>query len=101
MSEINRLPQVLESVISQRPLILRAADPATPTPELLWLQQRRIQAAVVIPLVAQGELIGVAVVVEGRRDRVFTSNEVFKVQTLASQASVTLRSPCCSTGAGA
>ena len=91
MSEINRLPQVLESVISQRPLILRAADPATPTPELLWLQQRRIQAAVVIPLVAQGELIGVAVVVEGRRDRVFTSNEVFKVQTLASQASVALR----------
>ena len=88
---LDQLPQVLESIASQRPLILRAADPGTPNAELTWLQQRRIQAAVMIPLVAQGELIGVALVIEGRRDRGFTSNEVFKAQTLASQASVALR----------
>jgi len=88
---LDQLPQVLESIAHQRPLILRAADPGTPNAELLWLQQRRIQAAVLIPLVAQGELIGVALVIEGRRDRGFTSDEVFKAQTLASQASVALR----------
>ncbi|NLE51273.1 MAG: GAF domain-containing protein [Chloroflexi bacterium] len=89
--QLDQLPLVLESIASQRPLILRAADPTTPQAELLWLQQRRIQSALMIPLVAQGELIGVALVIEGRRDRSFTSNEVFKAQTLASQASVALR----------
>ncbi len=85
------LPAFLEAIQHQRPLIIRAADPALPAGEVFWLQQRRIRAGVMMPLVAQGELIGVALVLEGRRDRLFSSNEVFKVQTLASQASVALR----------
>jgi signal transduction histidine kinase len=46
---------------------------------------------VLVPLIAQGELIGLAAVVEGRRDRIITANEAFKAETLASQASVALR----------
>jgi signal transduction histidine kinase len=46
---------------------------------------------VLVPLIAQGELIGLAAVIEGRRDRTITTNEAFKAETLASQASVALR----------
>lgn len=89
--ELEALPHFLAAIAGQRSLIMRAADPLTPGAELAWLQQRGIRAVVILPLVAQGELIGLAMVIEGRRDRTFSANEVFKAQTLASHASVALR----------
>lgn len=53
--------------------------------------QSRIRAMVLIPLVSQDELIGVAAVTEGRHDRTFSSNDVFRVETLGGQAAVALR----------
>jgi len=79
------------AVEHQHPMVLRAADPAVPERDRATLQEAHIHAAVLVPLIAQGELIGLAAVIEGRRDRVFTSSEAFKVETLASQASVALR----------
>lgn len=89
--DLGSLPTIAQAITGQRALILRASDPSTPSAELVWLHEHRIQAALVLPLVAQGELIGVVMVIEGRRDRRFTPNEIFKAQTLASHASVALR----------
>lgn len=89
--DLKGLLAIAQAIAGQRALILRASDPAMPRTELMWLQQHRIQAALVLPLVAQGEVIGVVVVIEGRRDRRFAPNEIFKAQTLASHASVALR----------
>jgi signal transduction histidine kinase len=79
------------AVEHQHPMVLRAADPAIPERDRATLQEARIHATVLVPLVAQNELIGLAAVIEGRRDRVFTPSEAFKAETLASQASVALR----------
>jgi len=55
------------------------------------LMEDRVQAMVLVPLVAQEELMGLAAVIEGRYDRVFTANEVYKAEALASQAAIALR----------
>ncbi len=78
-------------VEQQHSLALRAADLSLSTLDRSHLVEDRIHAMVLVPLVAQDELMGVAAVIEGRYDRVFTANEVYKAEALASQAAIALR----------
>ena len=81
-----------QTVVEQHhPLVLRAVDPSISRLDRANLVEDRIHGMVLVPLVAQGELMGVAAVIEGRRNRVFTSNDVYKAEALASQASIALR----------
>ncbi len=81
-----------QTVVEQHhPLVLRANDPSISRLDRARLIEDRIYGMVLVPLVAQGELMGVAAVIEGRRDRAFTPNDVYKAEALASQASVALR----------
>lgn len=88
---LDDFPTAGEAIAHHRPATLRAADPSLPERERASLERSGIRATIWIPLVAQGELIGVAIVNEGRRDRTFTGNEVARAEALASQASVALR----------
>lgn len=88
---LDSLPAVHQVVEHQRPLALRSSAPATSEIDQNIMLSQKIQAMILAPLVAQGELIGLAMVIEGRRDRIFTSDELYKAETLASQASVALR----------
>lgn len=76
---------------NQQPLVLRLADPAISGLDRAHLERDDIFTMALLPLIAQNELIGLAAVIEGRRDRIFTPNEMFKAEALASQASVALR----------
>ncbi len=78
-------------VEQQHSLALRAADLSLSTLDRSHLVEDRIHAMVLVPLVAQDELMGVAAVIEGRYDRVFTASEVYKAEALASQAAIALR----------
>jgi signal transduction histidine kinase len=78
-------------VEQQHSLALRAADLSLSTLDRSHLIEDRIHAMVLVPLVAQDELMGVAAVIEGRYDRVFTASEVYKAEALASQAAIALR----------
>jgi signal transduction histidine kinase len=89
--DFSKYPEVLKAVEQRRSLILRAADPDLPLPEREQMDASHVQVLIVVPLVAQEELIGVVVIIEGRGDRRFNSNELFKLEALASQASVALR----------
>jgi signal transduction histidine kinase len=84
-------PAFQTAVEQQHPLVLRAADPAIAEMDRRHLLEDQIAAMLLVPLVAQDELMGLAVLIEGRRDRIFSANDVFKAETLASQASVALR----------
>jgi signal transduction histidine kinase len=88
---ISTYPAFQTAIEQQHPLVLRAADPTIMPLDRQHLDQDHIHAMVLIPLIAQNELIGISAVIEGRRDRIFTANDVFKAETLASQASVALR----------
>ena len=82
----------LQAVIEeQSPKVLRLADPATSQLDRQHMLEDHIHTMIFVPLVTQGELLGVAVVIEGRHDRVFSPNEISKAETLASQAAVALR----------
>ena len=82
----------LQSVIEeQSPKVLRLADPSISPLDRQYMLEDHIHTMIFVPLVTQGELLGVAVVIEGRYDRVFSQNEISKAETLASQAAVALR----------
>jgi signal transduction histidine kinase len=84
-------PALGRAVDLGRSIVLRLADPGLSEQDRRKMEEVRAQVSVLAPLMAQGELIGLAIVNEGRRDRVFSVNEIFKTETLASQASVALR----------
>ncbi len=82
----------LQAVIEQQtPIVLRVADPSTSQLDRQHMLEDHIHTMIFLPLVTQDELLGVAVVIEGRHDRAFYPNEISKAETLASQAAVALR----------
>lgn len=85
------IPYVERVVESHRPLAIRAADEAIPEALRDRLKDRSIHVMLLLPLVAQDELVGLAILVEGRHDRYFVENEIFKAEMLSGQASVALR----------
>ena len=84
-------PAFQTAIEQQHPLVLRANDPSVSQLDRAHLVEDRIHAMLIVPLVAQEQLVGLAAVLEGRHDRIFSANDVFKAETLASQASVALR----------
>jgi signal transduction histidine kinase len=84
-------PALQTAAEQHHPLVLRAVDPAISGEDRAWLENSSVYAIALLPLVAQNELVGLAAVVEGRRDRIFSANEMFKGEALASQASVAMR----------
>jgi len=80
------------TVIEQRhPLALRACDAVVAAADRARLAREGVCAELLVPLVVQDDLIGVAALIEGRGDRIFSPGEVYKAEALASQAAVTLR----------
>jgi signal transduction histidine kinase len=88
---LESFPAFQTAIEQQHPLVLRAVDPALSEEDRWRLLNDRVHAMVLMPLVAQDELIGLAAVIEGRYDRMFTASDVFKAETLASQAAIALR----------
>lgn len=82
---------IAAAIKHNRAMVLRAADPALSATGRQALEEIKVCAALLLPLIAQDELVGVAVVNEGRHDRIFTLNEIAKAEALASQASIALR----------
>ncbi|MBN1680525.1 MAG: GAF domain-containing protein [Anaerolineae bacterium] len=89
--ETDSLPYVVHAFDLRQPVVVRAVDPELSDTDRQYLNKNGIHAMVLAPLVAQDELLGIAAIIEGRHDRLFNSNELFRAQTLASQASVALR----------
>ena len=88
---LSTFPALQTAVEQQHPLVLRVADPAISGLDRERLENDNLYTMALLPLVAQNELIGVAAVIEGRRDRIFSPSEMFKAEALAGQASVALR----------
>ncbi|MBN1562643.1 MAG: GAF domain-containing protein [Anaerolineae bacterium] len=88
---LDSFPAFQTAIDQQHPLVLRAVDPTISDQDRWQLLNDRIHAMVLMPLVSQDELIGLATVMEGRHDRMFTTSDVFKAETLASQAAIALR----------
>lgn len=78
-------------VEQQHSLALRADDLSLTTMDRAYLLANHMHSVVLVPLVAQDELMGVAALIEGRHPRVFSANEVYKAEALAGQAASALR----------
>ncbi|MBP8973757.1 MAG: GAF domain-containing sensor histidine kinase [Anaerolineae bacterium] len=78
-------------VEQQHSLALCADDFSLTYTDRAHLLADHMHSMVLVPLVAQEELIGVAALIEGRHPRVFTANEVYKAEALAGQAAIALR----------
>jgi signal transduction histidine kinase len=88
---LESFPALQTAIEQEHPLVLRAIDPTISEEDRWHLLNDRVHAMVLMPLIAQDELIGLAAVIEGRHDRMFTASDVFKAETLASQAAIALR----------
>jgi signal transduction histidine kinase len=88
---ITALEPLSNALKQNRAVVLRTIDPDLPGVVHQMLHENGVCAALLLPLVAQDELIGLVMVNEGRYDRVFTPNEIAKAEALANQASIALR----------
>ncbi|WP_119072925.1 sensor histidine kinase [Aggregatilinea lenta] len=88
---LGTLEPVADAIKHNRAIVLRIADPSLPEPIRASMEASKVRVNLLLPLVAQDELIGVVLVNESRQDRIFTANEIAKAEALASQASIALR----------
>jgi len=84
-------PEISAAIRERRVLPVRVSDPEVPIGLKGFLAERRIQAMLILPLTVQDQLHGVALIVEGRRDRRLTDDEILMCEALASQIGSALR----------
>ena len=85
------LPELDVAIKRQRALTVRISDEALSPPLRQFLTDRQIKSLLMTPLTVQDQVLGLVLVVEGRRDRQFTPNEILMAESLASQVASALR----------
>jgi len=75
----------------RRPVVLSAADSILQPEDREQLERHQVKTLLLLPLIAQDELIGVAMLTVSRKERRFSASDLAKANALASQASVALR----------
>jgi signal transduction histidine kinase len=89
--EVDTLPELQHVVRGPRSVSLQASDPTLSAAMRAFLNDRQFRSVLVAPLTVQTQVFGVAMLVEGRRERQFTTNEILMTEALASQAAAALR----------
>lgn len=86
------LMTLLHRASSERqPVVLNTTDAELNDTDREGLARSQIKTLLLLPLIAQDELIGIAMLTVSRRERRFSANDLAKAGALASQASVALR----------
>lgn len=84
-------PQLLETLLTQEPLLLVAEDPELDARSRSYLERRKTEALLLLPMVTRGQTVGL-VELEPRRGRQpFTAEETRLAQALANQAAAAVQ----------
>ncbi len=89
--ELEPLPTLHKAVRSQRVITVQNVDPALEPGLKALMDTRRFRSLLVAPLAVPDQILGVAMVVEGRRVRLFTQDEILMAESLVSQIASALR----------
>ena len=87
--DITRFPQVQKAISNNQMLIIKRES--DDTPERNWLTRMEGNAAGITPLTAQGEPVGIAVLLKTGEAEEFVPSEIFVAESLATQAAAVLR----------
>ncbi|MBZ0305939.1 MAG: GAF domain-containing protein, partial [Anaerolineae bacterium] len=88
--DFSRYASVRQAVKENR-LVTLYADETDQDDEKQWLQELGTKAAAITPLTAQGEVIGIAVLLKSRPPYHYATSEIFVAESLSSQAASVLR----------
>jgi len=89
--DLNTMPSFYAALQQQRPLSLRRAAPDLSDWERAYMDRLNVKALLLLPLAVQGDVLGVVVALESRRDHIFTQDDILLTESLASQTAVALR----------
>ncbi len=89
--QLDELPEFQNIIRNQRAVPLQASNPALSPGMRAFLAARQFKSVLIAPLTVQTQVFGLAILVEGRREREFASNEILMAESLASQAAAALR----------
>jgi signal transduction histidine kinase len=81
----------IRQAIRENHLVTLYADEVKHPSEIQWLEDLGTKAAAITPLTAQGEVIGVAVLLKSRPPYRYANSEIFVAESLSSQAASVLR----------
>ncbi len=91
MFQLDDWPEIQNLIRNQRAAPMQASNPAMSPALRAFLMDRQFKSVLIAPLAVQTQVFGIAILVEGRREREFTSNETLMAESLASQAAAALR----------
>lgn len=88
---VSEWPQMLEVLLTQEPLLLRVDDLQDAAQVWAHLQERRAQAALLLPMVTRGQTVGLVELERRQGRQEFTSGEIRLAQSLANQAATAMQ----------
>jgi PAS domain S-box-containing protein len=87
---LDDLPVAAESLTRNRPVQIHINDPKTDPRERAMLENHDVQSALLLPMIAHGHAVGLAVVWESQGIHHFTQGEIATGQTLTHQAAIVI-----------
>lgn len=88
--DLSRFPRIREA-IDDNILLTLYPETTTDPDEMRWLQDIGTKAAAITSLTAQGQVVGIAVLLKSRPPYRYANSEIFVAESLASQAASVLR----------
>src|SRR5205814_508237 len=89
--KLEGFPELQNIIRNQRAVPMQASNPSLSPGMRALLVNRQFLSVLIAPLTVQTQVFGLAILVEGRREREFTHNEMLMAESLASQAAAALR----------
>jgi signal transduction histidine kinase len=87
--DVSKYSELQKAIETSRLLII---DPASPDSRLKqWINEMEYSIAGIAPLTAQGEVVGLAILLRTQASAYFAPSEIFVAESLATQAAAVLR----------
>lgn len=89
--QMDTLSEIEDAVHNQRAVAIHVSDITVSRGVQSLLSYRNFKSLLVLPLIVQNQVLGAAILVEGRQERQFAPDEILLAEALASQSASALR----------
>jgi GAF domain-containing protein/CheY-like chemotaxis protein len=89
--DLNQYPLTLKVLVEQKPAQVNTGQPEADPAELALIQELGGRALLMVPMISQGETLGLIELLECRTERTFTEAEIALAQLLANQAATAVQ----------
>jgi PAS domain S-box-containing protein len=88
--DLNDYPATRSVLETRHPMVIQCGDPMADVTELAWMEKEKVQALLMLPLIARDQVLGLVELFDETEARDYTPEEIRLAQSLVAQAAIAI-----------